>query len=240
MSIRGYVLIMLMTLSACNPLALAPPPPADGPVLLLEVEVEALQVEALAETSERMAEALRANSISYSGRGVTGGAARIAVANAADIPRARAALAPLASAPDGTAILAFSEAAGYIEARLTDARLNELLQHAAETSAEVIRRRLSPNHPQSIPVTLLGEGRFRIRAPSTIEPDQLSRIATTPGRLSFHLVHDPATGTDLGHIPSGYFVAEPHRSPRGMPKSCASARRSLETISSAQLQALTL
>lgn len=208
MRLHGYVLIMLMALGACNPLALAPPPPADGPILVLEVDADALRTQTLEDIAERMAEALRANSITYSGRGVSGDAARIAPTNAADLARTRDALAPIANAPDGTTIVTFSEADGYIEARLTDAHMEALLRQAAETSAQVISRRLSPTHPESIPITLQGAGRFTVRALSTIEPDLLSRIATTPGRLTFHLVNDNAEYVD--RIPPGHFVAQPH------------------------------
>lgn len=208
MRLHGYVLIMLMALAACNPLALVPPAPADGPILVLEVDADALRTESLEDIAERMAAALRTNSITYSGRGVSGDAARIAPSNAADLPRAHQALAALTHAPSGEPILAFSEADGYIEVRLTDAHMASLLRQAAETSAQVISRRLSPTHPETIPIAFQGAGRFTVRAPSTIEPDLLSRIATTPGRLTFHLVSDSADYVD--RVPPGYYVAQPH------------------------------
>lgn len=213
MGIRGLVLIMLMALGACNPLALVPPAPADGPILVLEVDSEAVRTEALEGAAERMAEVLRTSSITFSGRGVAGDAARITPTNAADISPAHQALLALATAPDGEAVLTLSETEGRIEARLTESHLAGLLQHAAETSAQIISRRLSPAHPESIPIAVQGNGRFTVQAPSTIEPDLLTRIVTTPGQLTFHLVNDGYP--EPGRTPPGYIVVQPHPINRG-------------------------
>jgi preprotein translocase subunit SecD len=230
MNRRGLIAIMLLALSACNPLPLTPPPPADGAILVLEVDGDSVRAEALSSLSELMAGALRGAGVRYSGRGAVGDVARVVLVPDQDSTAALQTLRSLEA--NGGVVFTLNESEGSIEARFTDEHFGQLLRQSAENSAAVISRRFSPAYPESIPIALIGGGRFTVQAPRNAIPDDLPHIATTPGLLSFHLVTDRYDGID--RMPPGYFLAQPHPAGQGHVEIVRERHRSPASTSNAQ------
>jgi preprotein translocase subunit SecD len=187
-----------------------------GSQLLLEVDVATLRQQQLENVTDQMAEALREASpaIRYTGRGVVGDAARVRLIEPADTPRALQALRPLIQRPasGGDANLAFTQGAdGLIEARISDASLQQLSRQAVDQSREVIRKRIDPNGTSEVSIVRQGNDRIVIQAPGVADPQQLKRLIGQTALMTFHLVDDSATQEDMaaGRMPPGTMVVQP-------------------------------
>jgi protein-export membrane protein SecD len=194
-----------VVLAACDKIALPSSVREDGPYLIVEIDLDALYERALDELSVMMGETLRAAtpSIRYSGRGVVGDAARIRLVDAADMPRAREALANHSNAhfttgDDGTTI----------EARPDRAALQATIDAEIPITMEVLRRRL-----QAVGATVapFGTQRIIIRTPGNAVPGAVRAMVSQEGRLTFHLVREiPPTDLDVERLPPGTMLAPPY------------------------------
>ncbi|MBL8550285.1 MAG: protein translocase subunit SecD [Hyphomonadaceae bacterium] len=188
-----------------------------GSHLLLEVDVATLRRQRLEQISDNLGTALRDATprIAYSGRGVSGDAARIRVLNEADMPRALAAARALVNPVNTGAIgggggneqdLTITQAeGGIIEARITDSALRQLARQAVGQSIEVIRRRIDPSGVAEVTIVRQGDDRIVVQAPGVSDPEQLSRRIGQTARLTFHLLDPNVSPEDAaaGRVPPG-------------------------------------
>jgi len=186
-----------------------------GSQLLLEIDTDTMHAQQLDNIADQMGSALQAAEprIRYSGRGVTGDAARVRVLDVTQMERARAALRPLAQSTTGANdILEYSEGAdGLIEARITPAHLRELSRQAAQQSIEVIRRRIDPTGTSEVTIVRQGDDRIVVQAPGVSDPEQLKERIGQTALMTFHLVREvSAEEHAAGRIPPGTMVVEPY------------------------------
>ncbi len=196
-----------------------------GSYLLLEIDSATLERQRLEQVSDLMASALRDAEprITYSGRGVVAGAARVRLTNPADAPRALQALRAIAAPINQNALgggepeLVFTQGAdGLIEARVTPQALEQLARQGVQQSIEIIRRRVDPSGVSEVSITRQGADRIVLQAPGDSDPEALRRRIGQTARLTFHEVDlnaDPVAAAE-GRLPqSRQFLpyADPQR-----------------------------
>lgn len=200
-----FACCLLLVVAACDRLLSREPDfSRGGTYLLLQVDHNALREERLEALADEMANTLRAASIDYSGRGVLGDAARVQLSDAAVFDGALQALSAMPSA----ASFQFSEADGFIEARLTEAAVAALLAAAVDESIAVLGRRMDLLPP--VEITRAGDDLLRIRMPAGVDVEAVRARATPTAKLTFHLVrevrHDYVAA---GLLPPGTMLAPP-------------------------------
>jgi preprotein translocase subunit SecD len=195
---------LVLVIAGCDRfLAREPDFSRGGTYLLLRLDADVLRAERLDQTAEQMADALRARSIRFSGRGVLGDAARIQLADRGDLERA---LLAMAAMPEGESYV-FSESEGFIEARFTESAMANLVQTAIEETIAVLSRRMDPEQP--VEITNAGGDLLRIRMPAGTNVDVVRARATPTAKLTFHLVREvPPGDAAAGFLPPGMMLAE--------------------------------
>jgi preprotein translocase subunit SecD len=184
-----------------------------GSHLLLEVDTNAMRRQQLDNLAEQMASTLREASphILYTGRGVTGDAARVTLVDATQMPAALRALRVISQNNTGTAetvTVAQGAAPGSIEARMTDAGLRQLSRQAAEQSIEVIRRRIDPNGTSEVSIVRQGDQRIVVQAPGVSDPEMLKQRIGQTALMTFNLVREGVNPQE--GLPAGALVARPY------------------------------
>src|SRR5688572_28492755 len=184
-----------------------------GSQLLLEIDTNRLRQGQLDNIADLMATNLREAEIRYTGRGVVADAARIRLIDPTQMEAALRALRDIQRSPtSGNEIIEIVDAGeGLIEARMRDAYLGELSRTAAQTSIEVIRRRIDPNGTSEVSIARQGDDRIVVQAPGVSDPEQLrARIGQT-ALMTFHMVRevDPAEAA-AGRLPAGAMVVQPY------------------------------
>ena len=201
-------IIVAAFLTSCDRLAAmangASTPASDaGAYLLLEPDGSVLQTQALENTADQMAVALRSASpaIRYVGRGVVGDAARIRLVDVADTPRARALFAAM------NEDIVFTEGgAGLFDARLTPSALAQLRDQTLTQSLEVLRRRVPNAH-----VALHPGGRIIVRINAGAFAQDVRTRLTPTALLSFHLVREISQEEmQAGRVPPGTMLVQPY------------------------------
>ena len=187
-----------------------------GSHLLLEVDVQTLRRQHLDNVADQMADALRTATpaIRFTGRGVTGDAARVRLVNPEDVERARTVLRDISRGTSGGAseALDFTEGAdGLIEARMTENSLRELSRQAAQQSIEVIRRRIDPTGTSEVTIVRQGDNRIVVQAPGVSDPEELKQRIGQTALMTFHMVREVSPeDAAAGRLPPGTMLAEPY------------------------------
>jgi protein-export membrane protein SecD len=196
------IVVAIALCAACDQIRQTTAPPTyDGAYVVIEIDQPAAVAEHLEQLSDQAANVLRDSNIGYVGRGVSNGALRIRLADAADLARARAALAPISGH------LAISEQAnGIIEARINDAYLQSIVDQAAGQSIGIIERRVSPIG-SGARVEPFGPARLIIRTNEATIPDHILRAVSLRGQVTFHMVSDVLPGD---RPPIGTVLAQPY------------------------------
>lgn len=187
-----------------------------GSYMLLEANLQALQKERLESELDNMAKTLQDQRprIGYTGRGVSGDAARLKVLNDSDQSRAVEVLKKV-HAPSGAALIgggaadpdfAVTVAAdGYIETRLTKTGAEKLASDAITRSIEVVRRRVDEMGTNEVSITRQGADRINVQAPGVSDPQQLKDRIGKTAKMTFHLHDASVSAADLaaGRAPPG-------------------------------------
>lgn len=195
-----------------------------GAYLMYEVDVAALQKQQLEGAVDDMTRVLREARprISYTGRGVANGAARLRLVNPADSQRA------LKLLTDGIATdvqaggfgrteksIVFTQSSdGLIEGRFSQIQIEQATRRAVDQSREVIMRRIDPGGVSETSVQRQGIDRIVVQAPGEQDPETLKRRIGQTARLTFHLVDHNVPPEDVaaGRVPPGT-VLMPQDSP---------------------------
>ncbi|MDZ4776307.1 MAG: protein translocase subunit SecD [Alphaproteobacteria bacterium] len=186
-----------------------------GAYLLYQVDVKALEKQQLEAAVDDMARVLREAKprISYTGRGVADGAARLRLVNPADSPRALKLLSD-EIATDVQAggfgrtekSISFTQTPeGLIEGRFSKTMLEQSTRRAVDQSREVIMRRIDPGGVSETSVQRQGIDRIVVQAPGEQDPETLKRRIGQTARLTFHLVDHNVQPQDAaaGRVPPG-------------------------------------
>jgi preprotein translocase subunit SecD len=187
-----------------------------GAYLLYQVDVAALEKQQLDTVVDDMARVLREAEprISYSGRGVSQGAARLRLVNPEDGARAMAALEKELAQPidaggfggrQEKSILFTLTPDGAIEGRMARPAVDQLVRRAVDQSREVIMRRIDPGGVSETSVTRQGADRIVVQAPGEQDPETLKRRIGQTARLTFHLLDNNVSPEDIqaGRAPPG-------------------------------------
>jgi protein-export membrane protein SecD len=187
-----------------------------GSYMLLEANLQALQQERLESELDNMTKTLQDQRprIGYTGRGVSGDAARLKVLNPADQDRAVEVLRKL-HAPSGAALIAGGAADpdftvniaadGYIEARLTKTGADKLASDAITRSIEVVRRRIDEMGTNEVSIARQGADRINVQAPGVSDPQQLKDRIGKTAKMTFHMHDASVSAADVaaGRAPPG-------------------------------------
>jgi protein-export membrane protein SecD len=207
----GWLVVMALGLAACDRLqAPVSPLPADSPYILVELDVAADHENLLEGLSQRMAAALReaSPSIRYNARGADAEAARIRLADVADLPRARQALAEITVGFDVS-----EKADGLIEVRPTPASDQALAEGHRTQIIEILRRRLDPTGASRVSLEPHGDRRILVRVADAEALDAARAVITPMAQITFHMVHDVAAeAAAAGDLPRGTVFAQPYLS----------------------------
>jgi len=186
-----------------------------GAYLMYQVDVAALQRQQLDATVDDMARVLREARprIAYTGRGVSEGAARLRLVNAADTERALKLLndevaEDIQAGGFGRvekSIIFAQTPDGVIEGRYTPAMIEQSTRRAVDQSREVIMRRIDPGGVSETSVQRQGLDRIVVQAPGEQDPETLKRRIGQTARLTFHLVDHNVRPEDAfaGRVPPG-------------------------------------
>jgi protein-export membrane protein SecD len=186
-----------------------------GSYLQLEVDTASLEKQHLETVVDDMARVLRDAKprVSYTGRGVANGAARLRTVDPAEAARAIEVLEKeLVQQLDAGGLgrtepnLLFTQTAdGLIEARYTETAKSDANRRAISQSIEVIRRRIDPSGTSETSITPQGEDRIVVQAPGETDPESLKRRIGQTARMTFHLVDHNVSPEDAmaGRVPPG-------------------------------------
>ncbi len=184
-----------------------------GSHLLLEVDTTAMRHQQLDNLAEQMASTLREATprILYTGRGVSGDAARVTLVDPAQMQAAMRLLHPLTLNPNGGAdpiTIRQGAQPGVIEARMTDDGMRALSRQAAQQSIEVIRRRVDPTGANEINPVREGDNRIVVQAPGVSDPQVLKDRIGQTALMTFNLVREGVNPQE--GLPPGTVVAHPY------------------------------
>lgn len=191
------LLTVLLALTACKPVS----PPAQGPVVLLVLEIdrETLRHDRLYDLSAAVREELRKQPMivlsPVDGRKVEGDHLAIRLGKPEDSAAAIARIGRLAPAdvPDSLAVSEASD--GVIEVRFSEGSFKKLETDLSRSLVKSVERRLAGFRGASVEAR--GPSRIEARIPGLEDPDgDFVKLLTIAGRLSFHLVDDEANFAD--------------------------------------------
>jgi len=174
-----------------------------GAYVIIEIDRTALRRKQLGSIEDQMSGALNDASVPFFTEAIGADVAAIRLADSADIPRARTALAALRSQATLT-----ERPGGVIEAHIGDDRLNDLSERARRQIIQVLRRRIDYLGSRAS-VGTEDSGRLRIQTSEAALPEAVRNML--PQRLTFHLVRD--SRADLiaaGEASPGTMIAQPY------------------------------
>jgi preprotein translocase subunit SecD len=186
-----------------------------GSYLQYEVDTQGLlkqELESVATDLERSLASAKPR-INYRAATVVGDAARIQPVDPADAARALAAVQKdlgqqINTGGFGQSVqdLIFNTSAdGFIEARFSPERFDQMVVDGIAQSIEVIRQRIDPSGTSEVSITRQGQNRIAIQAPGDSDAEALKRRIGKTARMTFHAVDATATFEDmkLGRAPPG-------------------------------------
>jgi preprotein translocase subunit SecD len=184
-----------------------------GSHLLFEVQTEAVFAERLDTLSDDMARVLNETPrIAYTGRGVSGDAARINVSDPAQLAEAQKRIEalgqPVSNAFGQTAasdIAVTTTPQGAIAVSLVEEAKVQLTSSAVQQSIEVIRRRIDETGTREPTIVRQGRDRIVVQAPGESDPERLKALIGQTAKLSFQMVDPSVTPQEAaaGRVPPG-------------------------------------
>jgi preprotein translocase subunit SecD len=178
-----------------------------GSYLLLEVDLQALRRERLANLVEDVRQRLRTERIVFTGLAVSGNGATVRITDPAQYDRAVRALGEIAvPLQDGGADLTVNRLQDQrVGLTLSDAGIRTAEQQAVEQSIEVIRRRVDELGTREPSILRQGANRIVVQAPGESDPERLKNVIGQTARLTFQMVDEsvPAAEAAAGRVPPG-------------------------------------
>jgi preprotein translocase subunit SecD len=179
---------------------------AGGSSLLLEVDMQSLKSERLANMIEDVRTNLRIENIAFDNLHQQGDAAVVHITNAADMDKAFAALAKLSKPIQNTAVrdLQVTTQPGQtIQLALSDQAMQAVAAQAVQQSIEKIRRRVDALGTKEPSIAPQGANRIVVEVAGESDPERLKAVIGKTAKLTFQMVDDTVSAEDLaaGRIP---------------------------------------
>jgi preprotein translocase subunit SecD len=171
-----------------------------GSHLLLEVQIEQVLIERIEALVDDVRTALRGERIGYTGLKRRG----LKVVLQLTTLENRDAAYDLLSDLDRE-VQVESDDAGAFELFLTESAVVERKSSALSQSIEIIRRRIDETGISEPTIQRQGEDRILVQLPGLDDPERLKRLLGKTAKMSFHLVDQTVTASDLarGRLPPG-------------------------------------
>ena len=187
-----------------------------GSHILLQLDREDLVDERLETTRNDIRAALRDAHIGYTGLSGTANSVQVRIREAADVQKAKDALANL-TAPVAAGLFSggsiveheFDEPEpGLLRYTLTDAGINYRMSSALEQSIEVVGRRVNELGTTEPLIQRQGSDRILVQVPGLQDPDRLKDILGQTAKLTFQMVDQtmPVQEAIEGRPPAGTVV----------------------------------
>ena len=170
-----------------------------GSHLLLEVQIEQVLIERIEALVDDVRTALRGERIGYTGLKRRG----LKVVLQLTTLENRDAAYDLLSDLDRE-VQVESDDAGAFELFLTESAVVERKSSALSQSIEIIRRRIDETGISEPTIQRQGEDRILVQLPGLDDPERLKRLLGKTAKMSFHLVDQTVTASDLarGRLPA--------------------------------------
>jgi preprotein translocase subunit SecD len=171
-----------------------------GSHLLLEVQIDKVLVERIDALVDDTRGALRGERIGYTGLKRRGQTVVFQLTNLENIDAADDLLSDLARE-----VQVEGDDAGAFVLSLTDSAIVDRKISALSQSIEIIRRRIDESGVAEPSIQRQGEDRILVQLPGIDDPERLKRLLGKTAKMSFHLVDQTVTATDLarGRLPPG-------------------------------------
>ena len=178
-----------------------------GSYLMLEVDTDALIKERLTNVAEDMRTALRAESIAFSGLGVSGNEVKVLITDPAQVDAARNLVSKtlqgaVVGAPQSFDI---SRSGQTLSISFRPDAVRAESGRAVDQSIEIIRRRIDELGTREPSITRQGSDRIVVQAPGESDPERLKRVIGQTAKLTFQMVDDTVSAAEAasGRIPPG-------------------------------------
>jgi SecD/SecF fusion protein len=184
-----------------------------GSHILLEVDRQSLINERLTSTRDEIRTKLRDAKIGYTGLASSGRTVQVRIRDAADIEKAKTALAdltaPVSSGTFGTTSLQEvtldEPEPGLLKYTLTDAGVDYRISSAVTQSIEVVSKRVNELGTTEPIIQRQGNDRILIQVPGLQDPQRLKEILGKTAKLTFQMVDESMPVQDAlnGRPPAG-------------------------------------
>ncbi|MDC7684289.1 protein translocase subunit SecD [Asticcacaulis sp. BYS171W] len=179
-----------------------------GSQLLLEVDTDALAAERVKNLTEEVRERLRTANIAFTGLTAQGDTVRVNITDAAQVTQAQTALnalsTPLANNPSAREFTLNRDGQALRLTYTTEGKASAATG-AVDASIETVRRRIDNLGTKEPTIIRQGSNRIMVQAPGESDPEQLKRVIGTTAKLTFQMVDQSVSQSDLaaGRIPPG-------------------------------------
>ena len=169
-----------------------------GSYLLLEVDTSALDKEQLADQEETARTSLREEKVAYRNIRSADDGVYVTLNDAADLTRARAAIAKGAPTMDVTTV-------GDDRVRIVvpDRVKRERQLGAVSQSLEIVRRRIDEFGTTEPSIQRQGADRIIVELPGVENPERVKELLGQTAKMNFHMLDPMGTASDAKDIPPG-------------------------------------
>ena len=183
-----------------------------GSHMLLEVDVDAVVAERLEVILDDIRQTLRKERIGYTGLRIQGDQVVFRLRDDAESEKTIDILETLRQPLSNNVIAAISydtevevTDAGLIAMHMSEQGIMERRQNAVQQSIEIVRRRVDEMGTREPSIQRQGDDRVLVQVPGLQDPAQLKAMLNTTAKLSFHLLDETASPTDIerGRVPPG-------------------------------------
>ena len=177
-----------------------------GSYLLLEVDTEALQREALNNLIEDVRRTLTTARIPFTGLSQANGAVRVQISDPAQAARAQTQLQtliqPLVGAMGGVD-MAVARSGAIVTLTPSSEATEATASGAVDQSIEIIRRRIDELGTREPTIVRQGRNRIVVQAPGESDPERLRNIIGQTAKLTFQMVDDTVSAEQVaaGRVP---------------------------------------
>ncbi len=168
-----------------------------GSHLLLEVEVETVIEEKLQTLLDQVRADLRKAKINYTELKLAERTISFKLLDSSNLAKAKDILKEIDRSLD------VSSDDGVVQARFSEAAIEEKTRAAMEQSVEIVRRRIDETGTREPSIQRQGDDRILVQLPGVDDPEQIKRLLGQTAKLTFRLVEESASGDPTGRIPPG-------------------------------------
>lgn len=180
-----------------------------GSHLLLEVDTEALARDKIKNLTEETRDRLRGAGIAFGSLTAQGDVVSVRINEAGRVDAALTALTPLSNPlvnnPSARDVAITKEADQVIHLTYTKEGKAAASSGAVDASIETVRRRVDNLGTREPTIIRQGTNRIVVQAPGESDPEQLKRVIGTTAKLTFQMVDESASPSDVaaGRVPPG-------------------------------------